>query len=377
MNPFKKAFNAICLKTKQNEEIMDNSKAHIHNLIIVDESGSMRHLKKATLSGINETISSIRSAQEEFAETQHHTLTLITFDSDHGKQPVRTIINNRPIAEVKEFSDYYPSTGCTPLYDAIGQSISNLHKLIKHDPNAAAVVTILTDGEENDSQKWTAPALKTLITQLKEEGWTFSYMGAAHNVKEVADLLKIENVVEFSHNQLGAENTWHRERASRHAYYEKMNTMYSEQLTDDEIRLRKQAFAKEYYSPRITPNHISSLHDNEIFVFGSNAAGRHGGGAARQAMHSFGAVWGQGEGLQGQSYAIPTMGSLLELHDAVNRFIIFADCHPELRFLVTRIGCGIAGFTPQQIAPLFRNAIHLENVTLPADFWQALGITHH
>lgn len=361
---------------KSKGALAENNKARIHNLIIVDESGSMQPIKEATLSGINETIASIRSAQEEFAETQHHTLTLVTFDTNHGKQPVRTIIKNRPISEVKEFSDFNPGGG-TPLYDAMGESISNLHKLIKTDPNSSAVVTILTDGLENASKEWTADSLRKLIMQLKGEGWTFSYMGAAHDVKEVTDLLAIDNAVEFSHDTLGAENTWLQERASRHAYYKRMNEMYGEQLTDDEIRLRKQALAKEYYSPRETPDHITDLRENEIFVFGSNADGHHGGGAARQAMHSFGAVWGQGEGLQGQSYAIPTMGSFNELSEAVSRFIIFADRHPELRFLVTRIGCDIAGFTPQQIAPLFRKAIRLENIALPADFWQALGLTRH
>lgn len=123
---------------------------------------------------------------------------------------------------------------------------------------------------------------------------------------------------------------------------------------------------------RVTPERIDRLADNEIFVFGSNAQGMHGGGAAAAAMRQFGAVWGQGEGLQGQSYAIPTMGTLKETEQAVQRFIQFAKDHPEMRLLVTKIGCGIAGYTPRQIAPMFAGVVNVENVCLPEDFWKEI-----
>jgi hypothetical protein len=123
------------------------------------------------------------------------------------------------------------------------------------------------------------------------------------------------------------------------------------------------------YSREYTLDRVTSLKDNEIFVFGSNLAGAHGGGAARLAYQRFGAVWGQGVGLQGQSYGIPTMqGGVETIKPYVDEFIEFARQHQELRFLVTRIGCGIAGFEPEEIAPLFAEAIDLENVILPADF---------
>ena len=350
-------------------------KAKIFNLIIVDESGSMSYLREATLSGINETINSIRSAQEEFATTQEHTLTLVTFDSGANRPDVRTMIDNQPIAQITEFTDYNPR-GCTPLYDAMGQSLTTLHNRIKDDKDASAVVTILTDGLENASREWNASTLRHLIEQLKEEGWSFSYMGSAHNVKEVSDLLSIENVVEFSHDDQGVDNTWARERSSRKAYYQKMNLMYSEERfsSREEMMERKRQFAREYYGQRVTPDNVRHLEENEVFVFGSNPSGLHRGGAAAFAMHHFGAVWGQGEGLQGQSYAIPTMERLSDLAQAVNRFAEYAEDHPELRFLVTRIGCGNAGYTANQIAPLFKRCIHLENVALPSDFWNVLGL---
>ena len=361
--------------TKKEQKKKSDGKAHIYNLIIVDESGSMSHLREVTLSGINETIGTIRNAQNEFAQTQVHTLTLVTFDTDSNRPAVRTMIDNEPIANVKKFRDYMPN-GCTPLYDAMGQSLTRLHTLIKGDVDASAVVTVLTDGLENASREWNAQSLRKLIEQLKQEGWSFSYMGSAHDVKEVTDLLSIENVVEFSHDQLGAGNTWGRERSSRRAYYQKMSDTYSmrETLSDEEIMAEKRRYAKEYYGPRVTPQLIRQLGENEIFVFGSNVNGYHRGGAAAFAMREFGAVWGQGEGLQGQSYAIPTTEGMNQLREAVNRFMAFADQHQELRFLVTMIGCGNAGYSPRDIAPLFKGCIDLENVALPIEFWNVLGL---
>lgn len=122
-----------------------------------------------------------------------------------------------------------------------------------------------------------------------------------------------------------------------------------------------------------TPENIKTLKPNEIFVFGSNLAGAHAGGAARIAHRDFGAVWGQGVGLQGQSYAIPTMqAGVGTIVPYVEQFIEFAAAHPELKFYVTRIGCGIAGFSPDEIAPLFKNALGKPNIVLPRDFVQII-----
>lgn len=117
---------------------------------------------------------------------------------------------------------------------------------------------------------------------------------------------------------------------------------------------------------RTTPEFITELQPGEIFVFGSNLKGMHGGGAAYAAYRKFGAIMGQGVGLHGQSYAIPTMqGGVETIRPYVDEFIRFAQEHPELTFLVTRIGCGIAGFTDDDIAPLFEKAQDIENIVLP------------
>ena len=123
------------------------------------------------------------------------------------------------------------------------------------------------------------------------------------------------------------------------------------------------------YNRDYTPERITELKPNEIFVFGSNLAGAHGGGAARLAYNRFGAIMGQGVGLQGQSYAIPTMqGGVETIKPYVDEFIRFAATRQDLTFLVTQIGCGIAGFTPIEIAPLFEDALDVENIILPKEF---------
>ena len=122
---------------------------------------------------------------------------------------------------------------------------------------------------------------------------------------------------------------------------------------------------------QFSPDFITELKENEIFVFGSNLQGMHGGGAARIAYEKFGAIWGQGVGLQGQSYGIPTMhGGVDAIKPYVDEFIEFTKSHPELTFLVTRIGCGIAGFRDEEIAPLFKECIEIDNVILPISFVQ-------
>lgn len=123
---------------------------------------------------------------------------------------------------------------------------------------------------------------------------------------------------------------------------------------------------------RVAADRIEELGEGEIFVFGSNKQGMHGGGAAWVAHKKFGAEWGVGEGLTGRTYALPTMEGAASMKKAVEQFTDCARRHPELTFLVTAVGCGIAGYTPQEVAPLFRAAAGLENVYLPEMFWKEL-----
>jgi len=129
---------------------------------------------------------------------------------------------------------------------------------------------------------------------------------------------------------------------------------------------------------RTTPDIIRKLGQNEIFVFGSNESGRHGKGAAKTAL-GWGAVWGQAEGLQGITYGIPTKDrtirltlTVTQIKPYVDRFIDVAKEHPELTFYVTEIGCGLAGLKPKEVAPLFKGAVDIKNIYLPARFWHKL-----
>lgn len=150
------------------------------------------------------------------------------------------------------------------------------------------------------------------------------------------------------------------------------------------MKTQKEIFgevAKEWgkIEHRVTPNQIDKLDKNEIFVFGSNMQGCHIGGAARTAYDSFGAAWGVYEGICISTYAIPTVSleegghmSIEEIRECIDQFTVFAGANPLKKFLVTEIGCGIAGWDVKQIAPLFKGCMNLNNVYLPERFWECL-----
>lgn len=213
--------------------------------------------------------------------------------------------------------------------------------------------------------------------------------GALRELKEETGL-KLRNIIEFG--TFSDVDRDPRERVISIAFYALINKVDVKggddaakaqwfaldevpRLAFDHDKMLKNALTKlkEELMKRITPEFIRDLKPNEIFVFGSNLQGAHGGGAARLAYERFGAIMGQGVGLQGQSYGIPTMqGGVETIKPYVDEFIAFAKQHPEMTFLVTKIGCGIAGFRIDEIAPLFAGAIDVENVYLPQDFWEKL-----
>ena len=359
-----------------------NSKTQVYNLIILDKSGSMSSIANAAIAGFNETVGGIRSAQERFKDTQEHFVSLMIFCSCE-KTMVYDMV---PVVDVKELtSNEYRPCCCTPLYDAMGISINALYKAIKDKADATAVVTVITDGLENASKEYNGAAIKALVERMKdEEGWNFSYIGTNQNVAATSASLSIDNHMSFADNDAGMREAWSTERKSRTMMYARLSEDFAATCampTEERkmFRARSNRENRNYrnmseFQNRIAPDRINRLGSNEIFVFGSNLAGAHGGGAARLAFERFGAVMGQGVGLQGQSYAIPTMqGGVNTIKPYVDEFIAFAKQHPELTFLVTRIGCGIAGFSTREIAPLFAGAIDVANIYLPQDFWNELG----
>jgi hypothetical protein len=362
-------------------EVGQGDKLKVYNLIILDKSGSMGSIAEAAISGFNETVGGIRAAQERYKDSQEHLVSLLVFCNCDKT----FVYENVLVSKVKELTskDYRPCCG-TPLYDAMGLSLNRLYKQIKNEANSTAVVTVITDGLENASREYSGSAIKALVDKLKEEeGWNFAYIGANQDVERVGSMLSIGNTMEFMADEEGMRMAWEKERRAKMAMYDRMSidAMECHEMSSIErkhYRARRNCEERNYrrmeeFADRITPNNISALRENEIFVFGSNLEGMHAGGAARTAVEQFGAVIGQGVGLQGQSYAIPTMqGGVETIEPYVREFFRFADQHPELTFLVTRVGCGIAGFTDSEIAPLFVSAIHLPNVHLPKSFWEEI-----
>ncbi len=365
----------------ENNAKTTSDRLKVYNLIILDKSGSMGSIADAAISGFNETVGGIRSAQQQFRDTQEHYVSLFVFcDCDK-----HYIYENVPVNEVKTLtSKEYQPCCCTPLYDAMGISLNQLLHKIQTDKNAIAAVTVITDGMENASHEYSGASIKALVDKLKEqEGWNFAYIGTNQDVDAVAADLSISNTMYFNDDKEGMVKAWENERKAKRAMFSRMNedAVVSAHMAISEIksyRAKRNREERNYrhldeFRDRITPKGIHDLQPGEIFVFGSNLEGMHGGGAARTAVERFGAMIGQGVGLQGQSYAIPTMqGGVETIRPYVDEFLRFADCHRELTFLVTRIGCGIAGFRDEEIAPLFARAIHLPNIHLPLSFWKEL-----
>ncbi len=365
----------------ENNAKTTSDRLKVYNLIILDKSGSMGSIADAAISGFNETVGGIRSAQQQFRDTQEHYVSLFVFcDCDK-----HYIYENVPVNEVKKLtSKEYQPCCCTPLYDAMGISLNQLLHKIQTDKNATAAVTVITDGMENASHEYSGASIKALVDKLKEqEGWNFAYIGTNQDVDAVAANLSISNTMYFNDDKEGMAKAWENERKAKRAMFSRMNAdaCVSAHMAISEIksyRAKRNREERNYrhldeFRDRITPKGIHDLQPGEIFVFGSNLEGMHGGGAARTAVERFGAMIGQGVGLQGQSYAIPTMqGGVETIRPYVDEFLRFADCHRELTFLVTRIGCGIAGFRDEEIAPLFARAIHLPNIHLPLSFWKEL-----
>ena len=193
-------------------------KQKVHNLIILDESGSMGSIKSEIISGFNETVQSIKGFQKKFPE-QELFITLVSFIS-LGNQLLHFI---DPVDKLNEInSELYQPNASTPLFDAIGFAVNKLHYMVKKQENCNVLVTIMTDGEENASREYSGKQIKTLIEKLKEERWTFTYIGTDHDVDQIALNLSISNTLIFKKNEAGIKDMFIKERQSRDAYYSKV-----------------------------------------------------------------------------------------------------------------------------------------------------------
>ena len=349
----------------------------VYHLIVLDESGSMGCITRATISGCNETIQTIRMMQEQTIETQRHYVSIYLFDTTKS----RYIIKEEKVDKVREITeeDYRPYAG-TPLFDALGFTLTELKRRIEREKDTLGYVTIITDGYENASREYRLETVKGLIDELKEKNVIFTFIGANIDAADYGRRFNINNTMQFEQTDERTGAMWKREREAR--LRSNARFCFNKLILEDEMSMAEFSKAENsgnYYkkrkvSPdRISPELITALNENEIFVFGSNIYGEHSGGASAYALHYFGAINGQSEGLQGQSYAIPTDGvNVNKLYLGIRRFHDFAQAHSELIFYVTQVGCGTAGWSPYIVAPMFAECANLDNVKLPKEFWNYL-----
>lgn len=323
----------------------EEGEKRIYNLIILDESGSMICMYRPAMDGTNATFETIRKAQKEHPEGKQF-VTFVTFDSGSREDDVRAVIPNKPVDELVNINkDMYRPGGGTPLYDAIGTSLDNLEPLVKEGDEV--LVTIITDGEENSSIRYSASMVKEMIEGLRAKGWVFSYIGANQDSVEVAGDLGINNAMDFRQDEVGSAMMFDKLNSSREAYYRRVDR----KRRGEQVELEEDFFHQKRGADRVTPEHVSVLGSNEVLVLGSSIE----------------------RGLHGNKYYIQTEGMRMDdVASQVEDFIYFAERSPISRFLVTRVGCGHAGFTDQQIAPLFARAYSLEKIALPASFWRVL-----
>lgn len=221
------------------------NRTKVYNVIILDKSGSMTSIARQAIDGVNETIASIRRSQENHPE-QDNILTLVAFCGCELKK----IYEQCPIGEVKNITenDYKPCC-MTPLYDAIGNTITTVHRLMENEKNAIASVTIITDGYENASKEFTHKAIKSLIEAYKSEGWLFAYIGADHDVEAVSFSLSIDNNMAFEKSKEGTRRMFSNFQACRNSFVNDVASMisceeYSEEEKREMLRERSKGFFK-------------------------------------------------------------------------------------------------------------------------------------
>ena len=355
-----------------------NEKTKVYNVIIMDRSGSMWDIQKPAIQGFNEVLGGVKAARTKYADTQEQYITLVLFDSSSIDE---VYWNADPSTATILTEETYVPGAATPLYDAMGRTLTKLEKELRDDRNHSVVVTVITDGYENSSREYTLASLRKLIEHLKEEGWSFAYMGTDHDVDAVSVSLSITNVVKFQKTAEETRRIFKKERLARERWYmeeNNFNMLRPDATYEEKVRFKRERARRYYeegpvgevYADRITPERISVLRPGEIFVFGADIMGRHDGGAARQAVMCFGAQIGVPFGPQGQSFAIPTVGVDPQgVRDAFVRFVDYARQHPDLTFLVTALGCGHGGYVPETMAPLLEEGVRVPNIHYPLAFW--------
>ena len=209
------------------EEVKNETKqekTQVFNVIILDKSGSMESIRKAAVDGFNETLAGIKKAQEKYAESQEHYVSILTFCDCEKKY----VVDKVPVAESRKLTlDDYEPCCCTPLYDAMGFTLTTMRNHVKKVDDAVVVVTIITDGYENASKEYTGMAVKKLVEELKSGGWTFTYMGANQDSVEVAFNLSIRNSRNFEATSGGTTQVMGKDTSTRMNFFGRLHAFHS------------------------------------------------------------------------------------------------------------------------------------------------------
>jgi len=193
-------------------------KHQVHNLIILDESGSMSSIKNTIIQGFNELVQTIQGIEKQFPE-QEHFVSFVSFNS-LGQKLLHFI---DPASTLKQIDDKsYNPDAMTPLFDAMGFSINKLKQSLQGQTNYNVLVTILTDGEENDSKEFSGSDIKKLVEELKQNRWTFTYIGTDHDVEKIAISLSINNTMVFEKNEADIKKMFMKEQSARANYSKKI-----------------------------------------------------------------------------------------------------------------------------------------------------------
>ena len=194
------------------------TKHQVHNLIILDESGSMESIKKTIIQGFNEIVQTVKGIAKEYPE-QEHFISLVSFNGIGNK--ILHYIDPVEKLELIDDSRYKPDAS-TPLYDAMGFSFAKLKQVLENIKEYNVLVTVLTDGEENASKEYTGLTIKKLIEELKLNRWTFTYIGADHDVEKFAMSISITNTMIFQKNEADMKDMFSKEKSARERYSEKI-----------------------------------------------------------------------------------------------------------------------------------------------------------
>ena len=201
----------------------------IYNLIVLDASGSMYSIRNEAIAGVVETVQTIRTAQKDNAN-QEHLFSLVVFNG----RSITTVYDRMPIDKVPDLdaNDYQPMDN-TPLYDAMGNAITNLQRYINEDDNV--LVTVITDGYENSSVEWNHQRVFQLVEDLKKKNWLFTYIGANQDALKVAKGMGIDHSMNYMSDAEGTKAMFRKERFSRKAFYGKLSAgkRFFEAKTED------------------------------------------------------------------------------------------------------------------------------------------------